>query len=95
MNQRQIIFRIHALRRMFERCITETDVVNILETGKVIANYPDDRPFPSKLILGWKADRPIHVVVAENKDTSETIIITAYEPDILQWTNNFEKRRNS
>jgi hypothetical protein len=38
---------------MFERQITEEDVRNVLNNGIIIEDYPDDRPYPSKLSLGW------------------------------------------
>ena len=77
---------------MFERHITEADVRHIIRTGEVIANYPDDKPYPSRLILGWRRKRPLHVVAADNIDENQIIIITAYEPDPAQWTSDFRRR---
>jgi hypothetical protein len=34
---RQVVFRVHALQRMFEREIDVPDVMDILETGDIIA----------------------------------------------------------
>jgi len=47
----------------------------------VIEEYPDDTPYPSRLILGWNGTKPLHVVIADNNEDKETIIITAYEPN--------------
>jgi len=47
-----IIFRVHALQRMFERGVTQEDVRHVLATGETIERYPDDQPYPSRLILG-------------------------------------------
>jgi hypothetical protein len=44
-------------------------------------------------MLGWVGSRPIHVVVADNTAQQETIVITAYEPDLIEWESGFEKRR--
>lgn len=52
----------------------------MLAHGEAIAWYPEDRPYPSKLVLGWKSNRPLHILVAENADTTELIVITCYEP---------------
>jgi len=38
---------------MFERGISETDVNRVLVDGEVIQTYPDDTPYPSRLMLGW------------------------------------------
>ena len=77
---------------MFQRTITEDEVRQFVDAGETIASYPDDKPFPSRLMLGWKGSRPIHVVVADNLADQETIIITVYQPDLLEWKPGFKKR---
>ena len=89
----KIIYRVHAVRRMFERGIAEEDVQKALETGEEIAAYPDDQPYPSKLMLGWSAHRPLHVVAADNSKDDEIIVITVYEPDPALWEDGFRRRR--
>jgi len=50
----RLVFRVHAIQRMFQRRISEDDDVrHILSTGEVIEAYPNDTPYPSNLILGW------------------------------------------
>lgn len=93
MKSEKIVFRTHAVQRMFERSISTEDVHHVLETGSVIAYYSDDRPYPSFLMLGWCEARPIHIVAAENTTAGETIVITVYEPDASQWTEDFRRRR--
>ena len=44
----RIIFRVHALQRMFERRVTEEDIRHVLETGETIERYPDDKPYGKK-----------------------------------------------
>jgi len=86
-----LIYRVHAVRRMAERDIREEDVSHVISLGKVIENYPQDQPYPSRLILGWINSRPIHVVSATTNH--EIIIITVYEPDPAQWEPGFELRK--
>ena len=88
-----IIFRIHAIQRMFERRINDEDVLQVIQTGETIENYPDDKPYPSRLILGWSKSRPLHVVIADNKEDNKTIVITVYEPDPSRWTADFRSRK--
>jgi len=64
-----------------------------LETGEVIERYPDDRPYPSRLVLGWREDRPLHVVVAEQAEADTLIVITVYEPNPALWEDDFKRRR--
>ena len=78
---------------MFQRGITPQDIRLVLQTGETIEQYPDDRPYPAKLVLGWNRDRPLHVVVADNTDNSETVVITVYEPDPAQWDTDFRRKR--
>lgn len=93
MTNDRLVFRVHAIRRMFERKITPEDVRHVLETGEPIEDYPDDTPYPSRLVLGWRGARPIHVVAAENSDDQETIVITTYEPDPAKWERDFKRRK--
>jgi hypothetical protein len=88
----EVIFRVHAVQRMFERNISEEDVKHILITGESIEEYPTDRPYPSRLVLGWRKRRPLHVVAAYNNDEEQTIVVTVYEPDPAQWTADFRRR---
>lgn len=89
----KLIFRSHAIKRMFERGVVPENVRHVLATGKTIREYPDDTPYPSRLILGWVGDKPLHVVVAEDFETASAIIITVYEPDPTIWEADFERKR--
>jgi len=89
----KLIFRIHAIQRMFERKVDAGDIRAILESGETIENFPDDLPYPSWLILGWRGKRPLHVVVADNPGEDEVIIVTVYEPEVRQWESDFKRRK--
>lgn len=93
MNFRRITFRVHALQRMFQRGISEEEVRHVLEKGDTIEDYPQDTPYPSRLVLGWRGSQPLHVVVAENRRAQEGIVITVYEPETSQWESGFKRRR--
>ncbi len=88
----KLVFRVHAIRRMFERGISDADVRHVLETGETIEDYPADSPFPSRLVLGWCGARPVHVVIATNTESDEEVVITAYQPDPGQWDAGFRRR---
>ena len=95
MDADRISFRVHAIRRMFERGVTPEDVRHVLKTGETIETYPEDMPYPSRLVLGWKATRPLHVVVADNAEAREAIVITVYEPGPDEWEPGFRRRKRS
>lgn len=89
----RLVFRVHAIRRMFERRISDEDVRHVLKTGEVIQSYADDSPYPSRLILGFCGTRPIHALVADNNEDHETIVITVYEPDPAHWDPTYRRRK--
>ena len=91
---RDLIFRIHAVERMFERDISVEDVRRVLLEGAVIEGYPEDTPFPSCLIFGWCEGRPIHVVIAINEEEGSVIVVTVYEPDQEKWKEDLSRRRS-
>ena len=93
MKSKNVIFRVHAVQRMFERNISVEDLRKVLLDGVVIEDYPDDTPYPSCLMLGWCDGRPIHVVVAHNAKDDSIIVVTVYEPDPDQWESNLSRRK--
>jgi len=95
MTNRSLLFRKHAIQRMFERRIGEEAVRLTIAEGEVIQEYPDDSPYPSRLILGWYDNRAIHIVAAYNEQNQTDIIITVYEPDPSQWEPGFKRRKLS
>ncbi|MGB7249305.1 MAG: DUF4258 domain-containing protein [Phormidesmis sp.] len=94
MRYEQIIFSGHAITRMFKRRIRQSDVVSVVKNGKIIAQYPNDEPFPSVLMLGFtEKKRPLHVVAAIDSEASTIFVITAYEPDSAIWRPDYQTRR--
>lgn len=92
----KLIYRQHALQRMFERGITDADIRQALTIGLVIARYPEDTPYPSCLWLGKDTQgKPLHIVFADNTAECERIIITVYRPDPAQWTDNYTQRKRT
>ncbi len=93
MEFRSLIFSGHAVRRMFERSISPEDVRAIVESGEVIADYPDDTPYPSRLMLGFARGQPLHIVVALEQVTGQCHVITVYVPDQVHWEPDLRTRR--
>jgi hypothetical protein len=93
LNETQLVFRQHAIRRMLERRISVDDVRHVVDSGEQIEDYPDDYPLPRCLLLGWRGGRPLHVVAAHSDVGNEIIIITVYVPDQKLWSADFRERR--
>jgi hypothetical protein len=88
-----LVFRVHALHRMFERRFSIDDIKAVIASAETIEAYPDARPYPSRLVLGWRGERPVHVVLADNLSDNEIVVITVYEPDPDLWEADFRRRR--
>ena len=88
------LFSGHVFKRMAERGFSPDTIKNIIKNGVIIKEYPDDTPYPSRLILGYDGNRPIHVVSAYDQNDDIEYIITVYEPNTQLWTSDFTKRRN-
>ena len=89
-----VIYRVHAVQRMFERKISEKKVRAALETGEVIEDYSVEMPEPGKLILGFQGRHPFHIVASENVGRDEITVITVYIPDADKWTKDFRSRKS-
>ena len=89
----KILYRAHAVQRMFERRISPAKVRRALEAEDVIEDYSAEMPEPSRLILGFQGKRPFHVVTSENPAASEITVITVYLPDANKWKKDFRSRK--
>lgn len=91
--KRRVEWQRHALEKMMERGISRGAVKEVLLNGEIIANYPDDKPYPSALFLGWVNNQPFHVVVSLDSIAGWCFIITAYKPDAEHFESDYKTRR--
>ena len=89
----QLLFRVHAVQRMFERNVSVRNVALALQSGEIVEDYSSEMPEPSRLVLGFQGKRPFHLVTSENVERNETTIITVYLPEPQKWTKDFRNRR--
>ena len=88
-----IIFSQHALQQLFKRSISIEQVKNAIIYGEEIRSYPDDKPYPSKLLLAFENEVPLHIVIAQNFTENKIIVITAYHPEEIIWMADYKTRR--
>lgn len=93
MKSHPIVYRVHAIQRMFERRIPEENVRQVLQSGEMIEDYSDEMPYPGRLMSGRRGNRPLHVVMAENTKENELVVITVYEPAPSHWKPDFRDRK--
>lgn len=93
LNNWDIKFRIHATKRMFQRAISEEELMYIMNNGDIIEEYQEAFPLPCYLINGRTFEnRPLHAIIGIDESVKILYIITVYEPDELKWSNNFTRR---
>ena len=88
-------FSRHAVDQSLLRNITLEEFRESIENGIVIEDYPDDKYWPSCLILGFSsAGRALHIQCTY--PAREILkIITLYEPDEDSWIDFRERRPES
>ena len=72
----------HADEETFDDRLTYEEIYLSVIQGEVIEDYPNDKPYPSCLIMGKNfSDEPIHSVWAYNPENKWVVLITVYRPD--------------
>ena len=92
--ERKIGWSIHAAEMMMKRGISRRDVLNCLQSGEIIEDYPNSFPHPSCLVFGNSVGGKImHTVVGLKEDL--LMIITAYYPDTVKFEDDLRTRRRA
>lgn len=83
----------HAQRRCDFRGISIEEIESVILTGDIIEDYPDDKPYPSCLILGYvRKNEPLYVLLAYEERVH---IITAHWLDPDKWLNPKTRRERT
>jgi len=93
---KQMVILPHAIKRMNQALepITDGEVLEVIFTGEVIEDYPEDVRGHSCLMAGETSQgRVVHVCCAPKANF--LAIITVYIPNPLQWEDSGRKRRKS
>jgi len=84
----------HIFIRLAQIEISMEDLQTAILNGEIIEDYPNDHPYPSYLIMGYRASNDIiHVVCAPNDIGTELWLITAYIPTPKKWMDDFKTRK--
>jgi len=79
--------------KLRERKIEMQEIEGAVSVGEIIEAYSDDPRGPSCLILGFAHQgRPLHIVCGD-LDDKRILVITAYEPSLEEWEEDWKTRR--
>ena len=73
MECKRVVFSGHAIQRLFQPGMARDAVLATIADGETIADYADDKPYPSRLLLGFVDERPLHVVVSLDESSGTCI----------------------
>jgi hypothetical protein len=86
----------HFIDEMLEEELGEISTSELIEAAadlELLKEYPDDKPYPSVLVLGFtKKGRPLHFVCARDDSRDVIILITIYEPREELWIDYRERK---
>ena len=78
-------FSKHAVDQTILREISVQEIRNAVRVSEIIEDYPDDKYYPSCLLLGFtNKNRPLHIHCSyPTRDLVK--VVTVYEPDPARW----------
>src|SRR5699024_6391490 len=87
----KITYTKHVKKRMYERCISEKEIISAIHNGWFIQSGKNEALILSYTKVG-QVYRPIHVFVGYTECTIR--IVTTYRPDHFSnvWDENYEKQ---
>lgn len=91
-NRENIEITAHAIIQLKTRKIKISDIYNGIDNGEIIEQYPNDKYYPSCLILYFRVNgEPVHFVCSMGNN--KIYLITAYNPDLERWENDYKTRK--
>ena len=91
--ERKLFWTYHVNMRMKSRLIPRKMILDSVQYHKIIAAYPKDKYLPSYLVLSKYQDRVLHILFSVDTIEDNVRIITAYQPSLDEWDEDFETRR--
>jgi hypothetical protein len=86
-------FSEHAVTQTITRNMSVQEIREAINSGAIIADYPNDKYGPSVLLFGLtQAQRPLHVQCTYPSRPLINII-TTYQPDEQRWIDYRTRRR--
>jgi hypothetical protein len=79
--------------RLQHRSIARQAILDAVDTYEIIEAYPEDKYFPSYLVLATHHEEGFHIVFATDVEETNVRIVTAYRPSPDEWESDGKTRR--
>ena len=93
--ERKLLWTYHVQMRLAGRSVPREVVLELAEDADIIESYPDDKYFPSYLVLTRHAGVVYHILFAADVPGSNVRVVTAYRPDLSKWEPDLRTRRHN
>lgn len=88
-----ILWTYHVNMRLGERFIARETIVAASASYEIVEEYPEDKYFPSYLLLGQQESVGFHVLLGVDVPGHNVRVVTAYYPDLEEWEADLKTRR--
>ena len=90
----RIFWTYHVNMRLGQRLIARETIIHAADSYEIVEEYPEDKYFPSYLLLGRRGEEAFHVLFGADMEGQNTRVVTAYYPSPEEWEADLKTRRS-
>ena len=89
----RILWTYHVNMRLGKRFIARETIIAAAESYEIVEAYPEDKYFPSYLLLGRLNEEAFHALFGADVEGQNVRVVTAYYPSPEEWQEDLKTRR--
>ena len=89
----RILWTYHVNMHLGQRFIARETIIAAAGSYEVVEAYPEDKYFPSFLLLGRQGEEAFHALFGADVNGQNVRVITAYYPSLEEWEEDLKTRR--